>query len=302
MIGLITDRSQANVDRRNALSKKGWNQMTLAERAEWTGDPLLADGGANLLPRGENYSEGVTVKYRDDTILVTSNWDGAYIYAILEVGPAEQYAGRTLTLSLDGVTSSKGAPNVVLYWDDANGAEYAGGGLTGAGSMTFTLEENAAGRASLAMYLYATTDAEIAAGDFIEYHGLMLESGPERHPYVPYYEILPTPATKGAYNYSDLNRVEGATRDLGELAGIALVTKTDWTGWDIPKRADMARILNNIAILRQRFPTPSNSPALPKTMERLTVTAANNIERVLSDIADAVEKTYRAGELYSGEA
>lgn len=300
MIGFVTDRTQGNVTRRNELAQKGWSAMTAEEQAEWTGDPLLAEG-ANLLPLGENYSSSTTVKYRNDAIYVTSNWDGTYIYAVLAVGSAADYAGKTMTLSLDSLYSTKGSANILLYWHDANGAEYAGGGLTEAGSMTFTLTENTANRDTLAIYLYATTDTEIAAGDFILYRGLMLEFGSVRHAYVPYYAILPTAATKGAYNYSDLNRVETAITELAADVGISLDTKTDWAAWDLPKQADGARILANLNTLRMYLPLSPVIPATPVSMEKLTVNKANDIEKILEALTVAVDTTYRSGELYAGE-
>ena len=102
MLGLITDRSQSNVDRRNALAKKGWSNMTAAEQAEWSGSPLLVEG-ANLIPKGENHSPGTTIIYRDSTTRVTAVWEGTYVYAIVRIGPASDYEGKTLTLSLDSV-------------------------------------------------------------------------------------------------------------------------------------------------------------------------------------------------------
>lgn len=301
MLGLITDRTQSNVDRRNVLSKKGWQNMTETERAEWSGDPFLSEGGANLIPFSENYSEGTSVVYRPGKIHVTSNWDGVYIYAILPLGAAENFENKAMTLSLDSFYSSKGTPNIVLYWHDANGYEYAGGGLTDAGSMAFTLAENTAGRANLAMYLYVTTDTEITAGDFIIYEGLMLEFGSVRSGYVPYYEVLPTAATKGSYNYSDLNRVERAVADMAGILGIPLTTKTNWTVWDIPKHSDMVRFLSNIEKLRKVCPLSPNLPDTPTSMNHLTYTAANNIETIIGNLAEAVDSTFRSGELYSGE-
>lgn len=301
MIGLITDRTQSNVNRLKELSAKGWSNMTAAEQLEWSGDPLLSEG-ANLIPKGENYASGVTVRYRYSSTIVTSLWDGTYIYGIVAIGPAADYAGKTLTLSLDSFYSSGGgSPNILLYWHDANGGEFAGGGLTDAGSMTFTLTENTAGRANLALYLYATTDAAITAGAFIRYDGLMLEVGSTRHPYVPYYEVLPTPATRGGYNYSDLNRVEWAVKELAESAGIPLETKTNWTRWDLPKASDMERYLANLRVLRAAFPLPSTVPELPSSMDRLTFASANDIETVLENVAEAVDATFRSGELYAGE-
>lgn len=301
MIGLITDRTQANVDRRKELSAKGWNNMTPAERAEWSGDPLLADGGVNLLPKSENFAAGTTVRYQEDSIWVTSQWDGTYIYAVLVIGPAANYAGKTMTLSLGSYFSSGGTPNILLYWHDANGSEYAGGGLSDAGSITFTLTENTAGRESLALYLYATTDTAITAGTYIIYKKLMLEMGETAHEYVPYYAVLPTPATKGAYNYSDLNRVEAAIAELADMGSFTLQTKTNWSAWDLPKQADMNRILTNIAMLRKAFPLPPDVPATPTSMENLTFTTANNIEKILGKMAEVTDKSFRSGELYAGE-
>ena len=300
MLGLITDRTQANVDRLRELAAKGWSNMTVEERAEWSGNPLLTVG-ANLIPRGENFSIGTSVQYRGSEIVVSSNWDGSYIYAILMIGPASDYVGKTMTLSLDSFYSSGGSPQAALYWHDANGYEYAGASLTEAGSVTFTATDNAAGRANLVLYLYATTDATITAGDYVIYKKLMLEMGETKHEYAPHYAVLPTAATKGAYNYSDLNRVEWAIAELATSAAIPLTTKTNWTAWDLPKRSDMARILRNIETLRRAFPLPPSVPKTPGTMERFTFSQANDIETILSHLAESANAVFRSGELYAGE-
>ena len=39
-------------------------------------------------------------------------------------------------------------------------------------------------------------------------------------------------AAKGAYNYTDLNRVETAVKEIAEKLGLSLVTKTNWTLWE----------------------------------------------------------------------
>lgn len=302
MLGLITDRSQSNVDRRNALAKKGWANMTPEEQAEWSGNPLLADGSVNLLPLGDNYADGSSVKYGSDSITVISEWDGSYIYAILAVGSAADFAGKTMTLSLDSYYSSGGGtPNIVLYWHDGNGYEYAGGGLSDAGSMTFTLTENTNNRANLAMYLYATTDTAISAGAYVRYERLMLELGSTQHPYVPYYAMLPTAATKGAYNYSDLNRVEMAMQILSEELSLNLVTKTDWNLWDIPKQADMDRVIQNLRTIRKAGVGLPKTPDAPASMSKLSYTTANEIETILSDVDEALPARLWCGDIYAGE-
>lgn len=301
MIWLITDRTQADLDRRNALARKGWANMTAAEKAEWTGDPLL-NTGANLIPRGENHSAGTSVKYAGASTVVTAAWDGTYIYAIILIGDAAKYAGKTMTLSLDGFTSSKGDPLAALYWHDGNGSEWAGGPLSGAGSVTFTLTENTNGRENLALYLYATTETEVSAGAFVKYEGLMLETGSDRHEYVPYYDVLPTAPVRGSYNYSDLNRVEAAVKDLAARSSIALETKTDWAMWDVPTKSDMDRYISNIASIRRLCGHLKDTPEAPTSMAKLTYSAANDIEKILVDANHALDYYYRSGEIYSGEA
>ena len=107
----------------------------------------------------------------------------------------------------------------------------------------------------------------------------MLENGSTRHEYVPYVEILPTNCTKGAYNYSDLNRVERAVAEISDLAGLGLVTKTDWAMWDIPTSSDMERYLSNVKTIREHY---SIETEIPETMNNLTYEDANNIEKILS--------------------
>lgn len=301
MLTLITDRTQENVDRLKELSAKGWNNMTKAEQLEWSGDPLQTEG-ANLITQTVLYTAGVDLQFRGASTIVRSLWDGVYIYAILLIGPAADYAGKTMTFSLDSLYSSGGGtPNAALFWHDDSGAEFAGAALSEAGSITFAAYENTGGRQYLALYLYATTDASILAGAYIRYEGLMLEMGSTRHPYAPYYQVLPTPATKGAYNFSDFNRVEAAVAELATSAGITLETKTYWTRWDLPKEADIARYLGNIATLREALPLPSSVPATPTSLDKMTFETANNIEIIIEALAEAAESLFRSGDLYSGE-
>lgn len=301
MLGLITDRSQWNVERLKELNAKGWNNMTAAEQAEWSGSPFLNEG-ANLIPNGANYGAGTSIQYRSDAIIVNSLWDGIYIYAILVIGPAANFEGKTMTFSLDSVYSSGGgSPQAILYWHDANGSEYAGAALSEAGSVTFTATENTGARENLALYLYATTDAAITAGSYIRYNKLMLEMGETKHDYVRYYSVLPTPATKGAYNHSDLNRVEAAVAELADRLSFNLETKTDWTTWDIPKPADINRILGNIATIRFWVALPDGIPETPTSLDNMTYVTANNIEIILGALAAAVDASVESGEVYSGE-
>lgn len=91
-------------------------------------------------------------------------------------------------------------------------------------------------------------------------------------------------ATKGAYNHTDLNRVESTVVELAESMGLTLTTKTDWGLWDIPVVADMERYLGNVVAIRDAVLTQDSTlefPTLPDSMDCLTYESANNIERVL---------------------
>ena len=300
MIGLITDRSQENVDRLKALNAKGWHNMTDSERAEWSGDPFGTS--ANLFSTETFIPAGVNLEYQNQAVVATAFWDGVYLYATSIVGAAVNFEGKTLTLSVDAVsTFGGGTPNLVAYWYDEYGYEYAGGALSGSGSVTFTVTENTGGRAYLALYVYVTTETTVSAGAITKYWGLMLNEGDTRQNYVPYTAILPTAATKGAYNYSDLNRVELAVAEISKHFGLNLVTKTNWSQEDTPVQGDMERYLGNVKAIRSVCPNRDSLPALPASLYSMTYATANAIETILEAAVAYAQQSYRCGELYCGE-
>ncbi len=89
---------------------------------------------------------------------------------------------------------------------------------------------------------------------------------------------------KGSISYVDLNRVETACKELGEILLVDLVTKTDWTMRDFRKDSDMQRIRQNIQKLRDAYFVKPSTPATPQRIEYQTVTEANSIEQILADI------------------
>lgn len=88
-------------------------------------------------------------------------------------------------------------------------------------------------------------------------------------------------AAKGAYNYTDLNRVETAVAELATIFGLTLTTKTDWGLWDIPTPSEMERYLSNVVAIRDACLEGVTFPTLPESMNGLTYEGANNIENVL---------------------
>lgn len=301
MQGLVTDRTQANVLRRRELAAKGWANLTADEQAEWLGSPLAGDG-VNLLPYGPYYSSSVELKHTNDAVNATATIAGSYLYAVLIVGPAANFENKTMTLSVDYIgVSGGGNPQLALYWHDGNGFEHTGAFLTEAGSITFHTGANTAGREYLAMYIYVTGENAVEAGASVRFRGVMLSFGDTQREYVPYMEILPNDATRGAYNYSDLNRVERAAAELSDLYGLNLETKTDWTGVDMPQKSDMTRYITNVKKIRHAVPHHNSMAAAPDSMNGLNHNDANNIEKILLAAHENTDHIVRFGELYSGE-
>lgn len=147
--------------------------------------------------------------------------------------------------------------------------------------------------------------------------------------------------TKGAYNYTDLNRVETAVAYVAaelvqapltlqsyassldvawdsffdlpyDPSDYSLTTKTNWSYSDIPTPTQMNRYLNNLVLLQSAFVIPEE---LPSSMSNLNYEGANQIERLILAVHDAlgvemdrIERdilsaslSYKSGEYYSGE-
>lgn len=85
-------------------------------------------------------------------------------------------------------------------------------------------------------------------------------------------------AMRGAYNYSDLNRVEAAVAELSEFLELGLTTKTDWGKWENPNASHMSRYISNLQTIKDRY---LSSVQIPAAMNSLNYESANNIEKML---------------------
>lgn len=289
MLGLITDRTQSNVDRLKSLCQKGWNNMSSSEQIEWMGDPLTATayGPVNLAVNGPYTSHTASAVFRNQYVTITATSDQKTTYIVVVLGDAADFEGKTMTFSVGSIEASGGGtPRLALYWHDSTGTDDMGIGLYAADSTrTFTVPENTNGRQYLAMRLYVASGTSVATlGDTVRYHQVMLEFGTTRHEYVPYTEIVATPTTKGAYNYSDLNRVERLVEELSEKHGLGLVTKTDWGQWDIMSLEDQTRYVENIQAIRSVYGGSVAIPEAPTSLEGMTFEKANNIEAIIQAV------------------
>ena len=124
---------------------------------------------------------------------------------------------------------------------------------------------------------------------------------------------------KGAYNYTDMNRVGQAVSYLanrlinlqGELdtyreslgvapdenyvlpyvaSSVSVNPKTDWAMGDTPTQSQVTRYLADLTNLRGIITHPSDTPEVPSTLDHLTFTVANNIEQILLNINNALDE------------
>ncbi|MDY3240757.1 MAG: hypothetical protein SOW80_11640 [Anaerovoracaceae bacterium] len=116
---------------------------------------------------------------------------------------------------------------------------------------------------------------------------------------------------KGAYNASDLIRVESAVEYIaGRFAAAGMHPEVDvYTMWDrnmYPEPAEMDRYLSNIRIIRGLLPMAPDVPPVPPDMDRLNYEEANDIEKILLAVDDAITRIskswYYSGDIYAGEA
>jgi hypothetical protein len=94
---------------------------------------------------------------------------------------------------------------------------------------------------------------------------------------------------KGAYNATDLTRVESAVRFMVDLLAeygytVPAETRFPWSPEDVPTDTEMERYLGNVCSLRDNYAHWIKAIALPESMAYLTFEGANNIERLLLEI------------------
>ena len=115
---------------------------------------------------------------------------------------------------------------------------------------------------------------------------------------------------KGAYNASDLNRVASAMAYLSQRfasAGysVPVSSPTDWANGDIPRKDDLDTYLDDLRRIRAALAVMDTTPSAPGSMDYLTWAKANDIEKILVDVDDALGRLllspFYSGEIYSGE-
>lgn len=88
---------------------------------------------------------------------------------------------------------------------------------------------------------------------------------------------------KAYIDYEDLNRIENACSYLADLFGVYIKTKV-WKMTDYRTTEEMARLRNNIDIVKKAYYENPNSKQLPSVIYYKSISEANTIEEILFDI------------------
>lgn len=124
-------------------------------------------------------------------------------------------------------------------------------------------------------------------------------------------DTLITDRTRGDYyNITDLNRVGEAMRYVAARLracgfDVVVTPRTDWVWTDRVTPAAAKRYLNNLRKIRNALKLFASTPPAPDGARPFTAEEANNIEKILIDAEDMVQRTmqcwYFCGDLYAGE-
>lgn len=92
---------------------------------------------------------------------------------------------------------------------------------------------------------------------------------------------------KGAYSHIDYNRVSHNVSYLATMLGLygyttgVISMREDWDVADFPTPEEQTQYITNILLLKEAF---YGTQQIPNSMDKLTVTSANNIEKLLLEI------------------
>lgn len=99
----------------------------------------------------------------------------------------------------------------------------------------------------------------------------------------------------GPYDWRDFNRVQGAVDELvalfeahGYRVGVARLP--EWSREDVAFASQCAAYLANVRALRDVLDQLPTTPACPASMNGWTWGAANDLEKILVDLEDALRR------------
>lgn len=115
---------------------------------------------------------------------------------------------------------------------------------------------------------------------------------------------------RGAYNHTDLNRVEEAVtfvaerlREFGYVSDVPLPRL--WSIEDKPTEEDLSQCFGKVATLREATTVWASTPKAPRSIDGFDANKANDLEQILVDIHQVLnyikDAWFFSGDLYSAE-
>lgn len=260
--------------------------MTAEERDEWNGVV-----GQNLFDQTVFGSGGdkISVSTSDDKITITALVDiSTSVRSGIECDPFDFNlyidGNNRLTIGVDTITAPAGSvcdislSRYKYNWTDLVSVYYSPS-LQSGGYVTYTIDKSKGGH-KLSIFV-----GGLSAGQSVVIRGFRINRGTRIYPYVRFGAQGANDVVRGAYNFTDFNRVEQSVAYLSNALGLSLVTKTDWTANDIPNVNDFEnRYLYNVNKVCEK----AGINGVTTTYAGFDYKAANEIEKALKSAEETL--------------
>lgn len=260
--------------------------MTASERDEWNGNT-----GKNLFDKNLFVYKGnrLLLSTANDVIKITALENiPSYVTYVIECDPFDYglYVDENniLTIGVDEIKMPSGAVcNIRLSrykydWTDIVSVNYTPE-IQANSYVTYTIDTSKGG------HKLEIAVGGLSAGQSVIIRGFRINRSTRVYPYVPYGALGVNDVIRGAYNYTDFNRVESAVLYLSSFAGLNLTTKTNWTANDIMTIEEFEnRYLANVNAVCSTLGVSGVSAKF----SRFDYNAANSIEKALQAAEDSL--------------
>lgn len=260
--------------------------MTASERDEWNGNT-----GKNLFDKNLFVYKGnrLLLSTANDVIKITALENiPLYVTYVIECDPFDYglYVDENniLTIGVDAIKMPSGAVcNIRLLrykydWTDIVSVNYTPE-IQANSYVTYTIDTSKGG------HKLEIAVGGLSAGQSVIIRGFRINRGTRIYPYVRFGVQGANDVVRGAYNFTDFNRVEQSVAYLSDAFGLSLVTKTDWTANDIPNINDFEnRYLYNINKVCEK----AGINGVKTTYSGFDYRAANEIEKALKSAEETL--------------
>ena len=272
---LITDRTEADVDRVRALLSKPYNTWTAADKTWFFGTGVARTWTVNAVT---SLPPDVTIPFshmgKQYTRLYGYQDIDEATYTATPYAYAVDANGGVTVLASNDPSSPDSTEAETLYWADASPSRTFVFDTAPSGALLVWLQANGQGKADDPVKgAYNASDLNRVGEAVGLVRDLLLADLRYLAAYLAARSIAPDPLYSLPYTADDVD----------------VSPKTDWAVGAIPTREQMASYLQDIRTLRGLMPMPADLAELPESMRYLDYAGANAIEATLLAVRDTVE-------------